>query len=72
MDDFELRMERAMLEGVVTKKPTLQPFILESVTKAARDLDETQKQIQDLIEQQRVHPSFNTNPSSAQPRQDAG
>jgi hypothetical protein len=38
MDDFELRMERAALEGAASGKPTLEPFIDEAVAAAKAEL----------------------------------
>ena len=52
MDDFDLRLERAALEGAVLHKDTLSPFVAEAVTQAARELDETQRKIEALSEPQ--------------------
>jgi hypothetical protein len=48
MDDFDLRMERAALEGAVSRKPTLGPFVSEAtgsvadaVAAATEELDKT-------------------------------
>jgi len=46
MDDFDLRMERAAIEGAAFTKPTLGPLVLESTNDALATLEATQQEIE--------------------------
>ena len=48
MDTFDHRVDRAALEGAVSRKPTLVPLMEEVIAQARRALDETQKQMDEL------------------------
>ena len=52
MDDFDLRVDRAALAGLVTHTDTLAPLVAEAVNQAASDLDATEKEIKALDDTQ--------------------
>lgn len=48
-DDWELRMERAALEGALSHTRTLGPFLQEMIDDARRELDATEMEMAENV-----------------------